>query len=360
MAMKALVIGGTGPTGPYILEGLVKRGYDTTIYHRGIHEVELHSSVKHIHGDPFSSDLERDLGGLLFDLVISNYGRLRCNAGLLAGKCERFIGVTGGPVYLGWMNTAQTKTGFFETPCSETAALNHDVNQEKMGTRIAHGEQVVMEKHSLGAFKATIMRYPLIYGPHQLRSNVWPIVQRIIDGREQIIVPGDGLQLQSLGYAANCAHAILLAVDNPKAIGEIYNVADEKCYSLYDFIKLIATAMGAKVELIAINHPKAFEITRGYARAPQHRMFDISKITNELSYKDIVPTPEAVKLYVEWSLNHRDEERKLAMVLDDPRAYDLEDELIIRWKDMMQHISNTPPSVPPKKDIKYEYGNSSH
>ena len=166
--------------------------------------------------------------------------------------------------------------------------------------------------------------------------------------------------MQSLGYDANCAHAILLAVDNPKAIGEIYNVADEKCYSLYDFIKLIATAMGAKVELITINHPKAFEITRGYARAPQHRMFDISKITNELGYKDIVPTPEAVKLYVEWSLNHRDEERKLAMVLDDPRAYDLEDELIIRWKDMMQHISNTPPSVPPKKDIKYEYGNSSH
>ena len=83
IGMKALVIGGTGPTGPYILEGLVKREYDTTIYHRGIHEVELHSSVKHIHGDPFSSDLERDWGGLLFDLVISNYGRLRYNCRLI-------------------------------------------------------------------------------------------------------------------------------------------------------------------------------------------------------------------------------------------------------------------------------------
>jgi dTDP-D-glucose 4,6-dehydratase len=163
-----------------------------------------------------------------------------------------------------------------------------------------------------------------------------------------------------LGYAANCAHAILLAVDNPKAIGEVYNVADEKCYSLYDFIKLIVIAMGAKVTLITINHPKAFEITRGYARAPQHRMFDISKITNELGYKDIVHTPEAVKLSVKWSLNNRDEERKLAMVLDDPLSYELEDQLITRWKHMMQNISDMTPSVPPKKDIKYEYGNSNH
>ena len=38
--MKALVIGGTGPTGPYIVEGLLRRGYEVTIYHRGTHEVE--------------------------------------------------------------------------------------------------------------------------------------------------------------------------------------------------------------------------------------------------------------------------------------------------------------------------------
>jgi nucleoside-diphosphate-sugar epimerase len=89
--MKALVIGGTGPTGPYILEGLVKHGYDTTIYHRGIHEVELPSSVKHIHDDPFSSDLEGDLEELRFDLVISNYGRLRNIAALMAGNVSDLL-----------------------------------------------------------------------------------------------------------------------------------------------------------------------------------------------------------------------------------------------------------------------------
>ncbi|MFH1486398.1 MAG: NAD-dependent epimerase/dehydratase family protein, partial [Chloroflexota bacterium] len=50
--MKALVIGGTGPTGPYIVEGLLKRGYDVAILHRGTHEIPLPTEVEHIHNDP--------------------------------------------------------------------------------------------------------------------------------------------------------------------------------------------------------------------------------------------------------------------------------------------------------------------
>ena len=30
----ALVVGGTGPTGPYIVNGLLKRGYEVTVLHR--------------------------------------------------------------------------------------------------------------------------------------------------------------------------------------------------------------------------------------------------------------------------------------------------------------------------------------
>ena len=37
--MKALVVGGTGPTGPFIVNGLLERGYEVAIFHRGTHEV---------------------------------------------------------------------------------------------------------------------------------------------------------------------------------------------------------------------------------------------------------------------------------------------------------------------------------
>ena len=51
--MRALVVGGTGPTGPFIVNGLRDRGYGVTIFHRGTHEIpEIPDEVEHIHGDP--------------------------------------------------------------------------------------------------------------------------------------------------------------------------------------------------------------------------------------------------------------------------------------------------------------------
>ena len=47
MANKtALVIGGTGPTGPFIVEGLVERGWEVTILHRGFHDVMFVPSTR--------------------------------------------------------------------------------------------------------------------------------------------------------------------------------------------------------------------------------------------------------------------------------------------------------------------------
>ena len=51
--MKALVIGGTGPTGPFIVQGLLQRDYTVAILHRGTHEIaEIPPEVEHIHTDP--------------------------------------------------------------------------------------------------------------------------------------------------------------------------------------------------------------------------------------------------------------------------------------------------------------------
>ena len=50
----ALVIGGTGPTGPYVVNGLAERGYKVTIIHTGRHETDLLGpEIEHIHTDPF-------------------------------------------------------------------------------------------------------------------------------------------------------------------------------------------------------------------------------------------------------------------------------------------------------------------
>lgn len=90
--MKALVIGGSGATGPHVLTGLLQRGYDVAMLHRGVHEPAGLPAVRHIHADPhFAESLESALDGEVFDLVVAMYGRLKAVAEVVAGRWGRFL-----------------------------------------------------------------------------------------------------------------------------------------------------------------------------------------------------------------------------------------------------------------------------
>lgn len=49
---SVLVVGGTGPSGVSVVNGLIERGHVVTILHRGVHEVDFLEPVEHlcIHG----------------------------------------------------------------------------------------------------------------------------------------------------------------------------------------------------------------------------------------------------------------------------------------------------------------------
>ena len=82
--MHVLVIGGTGPTGIPLVRGLVDRGHDVTILHRGMHErPETPAEVAHIHADPYDDDVaaRRARPTSTFDVVVAMYGRLRMHRG---------------------------------------------------------------------------------------------------------------------------------------------------------------------------------------------------------------------------------------------------------------------------------------
>jgi nucleoside-diphosphate-sugar epimerase len=72
LVTRVLVVGGTGPTGPHVVRGLLDRGHDVTIFHRGTHELPELADVEHLHGDPhFRGPIEEALGSHTFDLVVA-------------------------------------------------------------------------------------------------------------------------------------------------------------------------------------------------------------------------------------------------------------------------------------------------
>src|SRR3990170_6617066 len=92
--MQTLVRGGTGPTGPLIVNGLLARGHRVTIMHGGLHEVEFAGQVEDLHGDVhFKETLAATLGRRTFDIVVAMYGRLRETAAFMVGRTGRLIAV---------------------------------------------------------------------------------------------------------------------------------------------------------------------------------------------------------------------------------------------------------------------------
>ena len=291
--MKALVVGGTGPTGPFVVNGLLSRGYETAILHTGKHEVDaIPPEVEHIHTNPFDVAETADaLGSRTFDLVVSMYGRLRDPAPMFEGRTERFITVGGVPVYRGHGRPLSNFPPGLTVPTREDGAI---AGPDEVGKvrRIIETEEIVFAHHPT----ATHFRYPLIYGPGQLLPREWPIVRRILDGRPHIILPDAGLTLRTAAYGENAANALLLSVDHPEvACGKAYNVGDETVLSLKQVTEVIADALDYSWDIIEMPldlapHTRAMLGTSW----SYHRMTDISAIRNDLGYRDVVSPIEAI------------------------------------------------------------------
>lgn len=341
--MKALVVGGTGPTGPFLVNGLLQRGYNVSILHRGTHEIpEIPPEVEHLHADPhFRETLDDALKGRSFDLVIATYGRIRIVAEALVGKTPRFIGIGGVACYRGYMNPQVNFPAGLKTPTPESAPLVASEEELRFAYLIAMTEEVVMQCHPNAAF----FRYPYVYGPYQLVPREWCVIRRILDKRPYIILPDGGLTLSTHGYAANLAHAVLLAVDKPEAsAGQIYNCGDEQVLTLHQWVEIIAQAMNYKLDIICLPNEVA-----GPARplvmhaTSHHHVMDLSKLKNELGYRDLLPAEEALVKTVHWYMENPPERGgEIEKRLQDPFNYPAEDQLVAIFTESLKRMAAIP------------------
>ena len=342
--MKALVVGGTGPTGPVIVQGLLDRGFEVTIYHRGFHEVDDMPPVSHhLHGDPFDlAALQSDFDGLSYDLVVGMYGRLRHVAAAMVGKTAKLVGIGGAASYLRPQHTDDplaarslpTPTDF---PTYTERALS------PFGFAVAETERRVMAHHDRGDFDAVIVRYPSVYGPRTPRQWLWPIVRRALEGRPHIIVPGDGSNLMPTGYAENVAKIVLLACDLEEANGHTFNAVDDVTYSIRDFIAMAGRALGHEWEIVEISHRLAYELARGYCSG-ESRLLDNSNLKTVLQYKDVVPVEEGVRRTVRWLADNRHlVDQQIEELVGNPYAYDIEDRLVESFRLWQKQASDSIP-----------------
>ena len=297
MPRRALVIGGTGPTGRAIVESLLRLGDAVTIYHTGRHEAAFSAPVDHIHGDP--RDLGRmtgDLGGLEFDVAVCTSGRLRHQVQVLAGRVAKLVAITGLHAYRGALRAPGAPGPLL--PIRETDPLVESPGEDRIGHLVVLGERDVLARHRRGDFDATILRYTMVYGPHAYIPFEWFLVRRVLDRRPVIALEGDGLMVPQRGYSENLARAVMLDASEPAAGGQVYKVGDERALSLQQLVEVAAAALGHTWTAVPI--PLRESPCRNPFAMRQNTIFDLAKIRSELGYSDVTGVEEATALTMRW------------------------------------------------------------
>lgn len=118
-------------------------------------------------------------------------------------------------------------------------------------------------------------------------------IDAVLSNRE-VIIHGDGLQTRSMAYVDDLVDGTILAMENPKAVGEIFNIGNNEEISVIDSARVIhkLAGTGRKLKIKFVPQKKIFgaytEITR--------RVPDLAKAKRILGYEPKIKFKEAVKI----------------------------------------------------------------
>jgi len=142
-----------------------------------------------------------------------------------------------------------------------------------------------------------ILRY---FGGFSHRSSfMWsgghiPIFIHAVLNDKEVIIHGDGTQTRSMAYALDLADGTVLAMENPKAVGEIINLGLEEEMSVIDTARLIYRLANTKGELKLKYIP--FKEVFGDYKDIMRRVPDITKAKKILGYQPKYTLERAIQL----------------------------------------------------------------
>ena len=257
--MRILIMGGTRFIGVYLTKALVEQGHEVVLFNRGKKPAPI-EGIQQIHGD--RQDIEQlteKLKEEQFDVIYDNNGRELSDTKplveLFKDQLKHFIYVSSAGVYL--------KSD--QMPHIEGDAV--DPNSRHKGK--FETEAYLAES----GIAWTAIRPVYIYGPQNYNPLESWFFDRIV--RDRVIpIPGNGLHFTQFGHVQDLASAMVAVLDNPQAIGQIYNISGDRYVTFDGLAKAAAIAAGKSADDLKIVHynPKDFDFgkKKAFPLRPQH------------------------------------------------------------------------------------------
>jgi UDP-glucose 4-epimerase len=272
--MRILIMGGTRFIGVYLTRLLTAQEQDVVLFNRGNQPAPL-GIEKQINGDRTDPEqLKAKLADEEFDAIFDNNGRELSDTqplvDLFKDRVKHFVYVSSAGVYL--------KSD--QMPHMESDPV--DPNSRHKGK--FETEQYLAEQ----GIPFTSIRPVYIYGPQNYNDLEAWFFDRIVRDRP-VPIPGNGMHLTQLGHVKDLATAMMRVLGNPRAVGQIYNVSDNRYVTFDGLARACAVAAGKSPDQLKLVHydPKQFDFgkRKAFPMRVQHFFADVHKAQKELYWQ---------------------------------------------------------------------------
>jgi nucleoside-diphosphate-sugar epimerase len=272
--MRILIMGGTRFIGVSLTKILVAQGHDVVLFNRGNKPVPV-EGVTQIHGDRKDiPQLKEKLGLEHFDAIFDNNGRELSDTQplveLFQDRIVHFVYVSSAGVYL----PSQ------QMPHREIDPV--DPNSRHKGK--FETENYLKEQ----GIPFTSIRPTYIYGPGNYNDLEAWFFDRLVRNRP-LLIPSGGVHFTQFGHVEDLAIAMSKVLGNQKAIGQIYNISDDRYVTFTGLAQSCAEAIGKNPQDIEIKYydPNLFNLgkRKAFPMRVQHFFADVSKAMIDLNWQ---------------------------------------------------------------------------
>lgn len=246
--MRTLVLGGTAFVGRAIVDDLVQRGHEVTLFSRGITGGGLFPDLERRVGDRETGDY-RSLADGDWDSVVDVSGyvprHVQQAMSAVEGRCGRYLFISTGSVY----DRVGASDGMAEdTPRLEPERDTEDITGETYGPlKVACEDDVLTRLRD----HATIVRPGVVAGPHDPTDRFTYWVRRASQGG-RVALPGRPDQPVQVVDSRDLARLVTLLLEG-EVPGTFNAVGPVEPTTLAELVQVCADAAGTQVEVLPVD-----------------------------------------------------------------------------------------------------------
>ena len=149
---------------------------------------------------------------------------------------------------------------------------------------------------------ATSLRLSMVYGERDYQLREEYILQRVRAGRSRIPF-GAGMWLTCRAYVRDIARGVDFVLNTPAAAGQVFNLCEDRTYSMRLWSRMILAAAGSDAELVHVADELLPEDLKATGTMSQHIAASAHKARSMLGWTTSDPE-ESLRTTVRWHLAH--------------------------------------------------------